>query len=503
MSTTNILLILQENKKTNPEGIALIQNDEVLTYRELKSEIDSFTLELRNAGFMEHCPIGLFIPNVFQYIISYLGILQFGGIVVPLNIMSTDEELNRIVHQAKVCGIIYWEKFQKRMSTILEGLEYRPAFVKVDDRKIIETHIGTYPDQASADLKYPLTDKHDPAVIQYISGQSEKLRAAVLTHTNISFTSSAFADAIQFLPTDKVLAVIPLYHPLGQFLVMHTALWVGIPLILQFRYNIEEIFQTIAEKKITILIGVPSLYQHILEADSSLYKDCSSVRVCITSNNPCPEYVFRRFEEIFHIPLLECYGTVETTFLAVCNRYNEKHRDYTLGQPLSNVEVEIVDEDGTIMPDNQYGEIIIKGPNVMAGYFDNSVKTAETIIDGWFHTGDIGMKDEEGYLFFVDKKEDVIMKGGFPIYPSEVEKILLQHPKIAEVSVVGIHNELYTQEVKACILLKENESASEKEIKDYSKKHLPIYKQPQEIRFVDELPKMSTGKVNKKICRIL
>jgi long-chain acyl-CoA synthetase len=278
-------------------------------------------------------------------------------------------------------------------------------------------------------------------------------------------------------------------------------MWSGTSLVLQPRLDIEKTIQIINQNKITLLFTVSAILEKFLSEYQKQKFEMPSVRLCLNGINACSEKVIKKFEETFNITVLENYGTAETLFVSACSRINRIRKPNSVGFPIKEIEMEIVDENDSVLSTNDMGEILIRGENNMIGYVNHPELTCRVLKKGWFYTGDIGMEDNDGLFFVIDKKFDVIKKGGFAVYPSEIESIIMENEKVKEVAIIGIPDEAKIEEIKACIVLNDDANITEEDIIKFCKERLPIYKCPKYIGFFKSLPKNSTGKILRKLLK--
>ena len=300
---------------------------------------------------------------------------------------------------------------------------------------------------------------------------------------------------------DTILGAIPLFHPLGQIMIMHTALWNGASILLQERFDTSEIVKVLEAGHISVMVGVPAMYMILRQILGKEPRHFDNLRLCFSGGGYLPPEEIKQFEELFGAPVLEGYGTTESLSLACCNYLKGPRKRGSVGYPLPEVEMKIIDAAGHTLSAPDVGEIAIKGHNVASGYCYRPEESDASITKEWLHTGDLGYMDEEGYFYFLDRKEDVIMKGGFHVYPKEIEDVLLQHELVVEAAVIGVPDSLRGEEIKGCIVISENGHVGAEELKEFCQKNLPLYKCPKDITFYKELPKGSSGKVLKKELR--
>jgi long-chain acyl-CoA synthetase len=336
-------------------------------------------------------------------------------------------------------------------------------------------------------------------VILYTSGTTGTPKGAELTHDNLlGNVDTILSTLIEMQPDDVVLGALPFFHVFGLTCGLNSTLKAGGMLTLIPRFDPDHALEIIERDRVTIFEGVPTMYVAMLHSDKAGSADVSTLRLCVSGGSAMPGEVLRAFEEKFGCKILEGYGLSETSPVASFNHPDRERKVGSIGTPVAGVEMKVVGEDGEEVPQGEVGEIVIKGPNVMKGYWRKDDATREAIKDGWFHSGDMAKVDDEGYFFIVDRKKEMILRGGYNVYPREIEEVLYEHPAVAEVAVVGVPDDKMGEEVGAAIVLKKGEDASADEIKSYVKEQVANYKYPRRIWFVDELPKGPTGKILKR-----
>jgi long-chain acyl-CoA synthetase len=342
-------------------------------------------------------------------------------------------------------------------------------------------------------------DLDETAVLLYTSGTTGKPKGVMLTHKNFLGEFEWVEEAFPLYPEDIIVGVLPLYHVYAMADVLVPAIYFGCSVSLIPQYSPTELLRNVSEVKATVLIAIPSMYIHLLQISKSRKTSIpKSLRSCVSGGAPLPMKVIKDFEEVFQTKINEGYGLTETTSAVGLNASGEGFRAGSIGIPYPSVKMKIFDDDDNELPPGETGEIVIKGDMVSKGYYNNPEETAEAMRNGWFHTGDMGYRDEEGYIFITDRKKDIIIRGGFNISPREIEEILFTHPKVRDAAVLGVTDKSMRETVKAFVILEEGESAEQKEIIDFCKEHLSPHKVPKFIEFRESLPKSATGKVLKK-----
>jgi long-chain acyl-CoA synthetase len=432
------------------------------------------------------------MPNVAEVPVVYYGILRAGGVVVPMNPLLKGREVAYYLSDSGAGLIFAWHGFADPAG---EGAEQAGAdLIVVDGVGFPDLLASVTPDFAVADA-----DDEDTAVILYTSGTTGHPKGAELTHANlISNTEVSRTDIVQAGPDDVIFGGLPLFHVFGQTVALNVAIAAGACLTLLPRFDAAHALRIIADHKVTVFEGVPTMYVALLHQPDRADYDTSALRMCISGGAALPVEVLRGFDEAFGVPVLEGYGLSETSPVASFNHPGRVRKPGSIGTPIRDVELRLVDEEGHEVPGGEVGEIVIRGPNVMKGYWQRPEATAEAIRDGWFHTGDLAKVDEDGYFYIVDRKKDLIIRGGYNVYPREIEEVLYEHPAVAEAAVIGLPHSSLGEEVAAAVALKPGAAVTAEELRDYMKSQVAAYKYPRHVWLVDALPKGPTGKIQKR-----
>jgi long-chain acyl-CoA synthetase len=339
----------------------------------------------------------------------------------------------------------------------------------------------------------------DTAVILYTSGTTGKPKGAELTHANLRVNAQTKVETlIEIDERDVILGALPLFHSFGQTAAMNAGILAGACLTLLPRFDPTKALEIIERDGVTIFLGVPTMYSAMLSVPAEQRADTSSLRTCVSGGASLPVEVLRAFEGQFGTQILEGYGLSETSPVASFNHPDRERKPGSIGTPIRDVQMRAVDEHDQDVPQGEVGEIVIKGPNVMKGYWQRPEATAEAMRGGWFHTGDLAKVDEDGYFFIVDRKKDLIIRGGYNVYPREVEEVLYEHPAVAEAAVIALPHAELGEEVGAAVGLKAGAQATPDELQDFVKERVAAYKYPRRVWLVDELPKGPTGKILKR-----
>jgi len=500
----NLATMLRETALARPDKVAVILDQFRLDYKALDALSNQVAGSLQAAGVRRGDRIGLMLPNVPQFVIAYYGILKAGAVVVPMNVLLRAPEVAFYVGNSEATALITWEDFAEEAVKGVSELSGVSTYV-VNKPGSEARPPGTRPFselmQGSPAFDMVATDPDDTAVILYTSGTTGKPKGAELTHFNLFMCCQVSADRlVEFTDDDVALAVLPLFHSFGQSNVMNTTIYAGGTMTLVPRFEPDKVMEVIQRDRVTLFLGVPTMYFALLHNPRAGDYDISSLRLCGSGGASMPGEVMKAFEQKFGATILEGYGLSETSPSASFNRSQEERKFLSIGKPIWGVEMRIHNEDGEPMPPGQenVGEIVIRGHNVMKGYFKQPEATAEAMKNGWFHSGDMGYMDAEGFFFIVDRKKELIIRGGFNVYPREVEEVLYAHPAVQEAAVIGVPDEKLGEEVKAVVALKQGQTASEDDLIAWVKERVAAYKYPRSVQFVDSLPKGPTGKILKK-----
>jgi long-chain acyl-CoA synthetase len=488
----NLASIVAETAGRAPETVAVRLGELELTYAELDERSARLATALEQRGLQQGDRVGVMLPNVPEFPISYYGVLRAGGVVVPMNVLLKRREIAFYLEDSGAKLLLAWHGFAD---------EARDGAADVG-AELIEVEPGAFAELLDAHDPRPglaETDEEDTAVILYTSGTTGKPKGAELTNFNLSRNADiASRTTCTIAAGDVVLGALPLFHSFGQTVSMNASLRVGATLTLVPRFDPGEVLETMQRDRVTHFYGVPTMYGALLHHPGREEFDTSTLRICITGGASMPVEVLRGFEGAFDCELLEGYGLSETSPVACTNHPGRERKPGSIGTPLEEVEMKVVDEDGNEVVQGEVGEIVIQGHNVMKGYWNRPDATADAIRDGWFHSGDMARVDEDGYFFIVDRKKDLIIRGGYNVYPREVEEVLYEHPKIREAAVLGVPHNEWGEEIGAAVVLHEGEELAPEEVSEYVKGQIAAYKYPRVVWFLDDLPKGPTGKILKR-----
>jgi long-chain acyl-CoA synthetase len=488
---TNLATFLTETAGRHPDGTAVKLDDVEVPYSALDQSSARVAGLLSERGVGPGDRVGLMLPNVPYFPMAYYGILRLGGTVVPMNPLLKGREVAFYLEDPEAKLMFAWHDFGEAAEAGAERAGSECILVKPGE---IEQLVG------GAEPLEEVAEREgdDTAVILYTSGTAGKQKGAELTHSNLCKNVEVASSLFEYSDDDVLLGCLPLFHSFGQTCALNCATRVGACLSLLPRFEPAKALEIIQRDKVTVFLGVPTMYSAMLNCDEREDYDVSSLKLCGSGGAAMPGEVQRGFEEAFGCKVLEGYGLSETSPVASFNHPDRERKTGSIGTPIEGVEMKVVDEDGGEVAQGEVGEIVIKGHNVMKGYWNLAEATEEAIRDGWFHTGDMGKVDEDGYFFIVDRKKELIIRGGYNVYPREIEEVLYEHPAVAEAAVVGVPHDELGEEVGAAVVLKEGEQLDADELKAYVKENVAAYKYPRKIWFPDELPKGPTGKILKR-----
>jgi long-chain acyl-CoA synthetase len=432
------------------------------------------------------------LPNVPQFAVAYYGVLRAGGIVVPMNVLLKRREAAFYLGDPGATVLLAWHEFAE---------EARAGADEAGAECIIVTP-GAF-EQALA-AAAPLRDVapkvgSDTAVILYTSGTTGRPKGAELTHANLRRNVEVMASMFSLGSEDVLLGALPLFHAFGQTCALNAAVAAGACLSLIPRFDAGKALEIIQRDRVNVFEGVPTMYSALLAHPDAPDYDVSSLRLCVSGGAALPVEVLRAFEAMFGCMVLEGYGLSETSPVASFNHPDRERKPGSIGTPVKGVEMKVVDESGADATPGEVGEIAIRGHNVMKSYWERPDATAEAIsADGWFRTGDLARIDDDGYFFIVDRKKELIIRGGYNVYPREIEEVLYEHPAVHECAVIGIPHPSLGEEVGAAVALKAGAEATPDELRAYVKSQVAAYKYPRQVWLVDALPKGPTGKILKR-----
>lgn len=493
----NIAQHVERGHHLFPDRSALLFEGKSFTYKELDLMANRVANGLQELGVHRGDRIALFLPNIPEFIISYLGILKLGAVAVSLNVMLKSAEVSFILNDCGAKAVVTTEALVGNVPQA--DLPELKHILIAEGNATKGMSLAQLMASAAPDAKTVDMNPYAPAAIVYTSGTTGFPKGATLSHGNLVSNSYAQNRCCGMQVEDRLLLYVPLFHCFGQNAILNAGLNAGATIVLQRHFDLDQIVKSIATEKVTMFFSVPTVYIVLLSMEPSSY-DLSSVRYCFSAAAPLPPEVAEKWQQRHGMTIYQGYGLTETS---PCTTYNHdfKYKPGSVGTPIENVEMKAIDANGNQVEPGELGEIIIRGPNVMLGYWNRPFETAEAIKNGWFYTGDIGRTDEDGYFYIVDRSKDMINVAGLKVYPTEVENVIYQHPSVAEAAVFGVPDTEKGEIVRANIVLKSGHSLTEKQAIAFCAERMAIYKIPKTIKFVDSIPKNPTGKVLKRVLR--
>lgn len=521
-TTLNLASIISHHARLTPQLEAVIWEDVRMTYGELDKWSNRVANALVEMGIGHGDKIALCCPNLPCFPVIYYAIMKAGAVVVPLNVLFKPRETAYHLADSDAKAVFVFEDVDDlpMAQNVKEGFDQVPLcrdLVVLTKDDATASPFSEYKTLAqltegqSDEFEMFPTRPDDTCAILYTSGTTGQPKGAELTHlnlmTNVTTTWLTHLPMLDF--TDGVqktcLITLPLFHTTGQTVQMNTNLYGGNRIVLLPRFDSKTVLDTMTAEKVNFWIGVPTMYWTLLkyldETGYDISRIADNMKVCTSGGAPMPVGVMKEFEERFNVRVMEGYGLTETSPLATFNHIERPSKPGTVGQPIFGVEVKCFDDDDKEVAKGERGEVVIRGPNVMKGYYKRPEATAEAFRSGWFHTGDIGVMDEEGYLAIVDRKKDMILRGGYNIYPRELEEVIITHPAVSLCAVIGVPCERLGEEVKAFVVLKQGHELSVEEFIEWCRDQFAANKYPRHVEFRSELPIGGTGKIIKRALR--
>lgn len=486
------------------DKIALDFQDKRISYKSLKNQILLYAKTLNSEGVRKGDRVILMFNNSPEFIISYYAITTLGAIVVPVNVMLKQMEILHILQDSEASFALFDFKLKDEF---LEAYENNGKPIKLFSTHPIENfeQVKILPIFTNEEVDFGLEPKeiqpNDTSVIIYTSGTTGKSKGVELTNQNLASNAIACVELMHLTSNVVISGDLPLYHTFGQTTVMNASLLIGAEVVLHEEYNTPDVLADIEKYKVNIFVGVPTMFYLMVSYKGLNEIDFSSLKFVLTGGDSIAVPLAKMIEKTFDVKVLEGYGLTETSPVVTFNQSFEKRKLGSIGFPIHGVQVKLVDSEGNEVHEGEIGEIIVRGENVMKGYWRNPEATAEVLKEDWLYTRDMAWADEEGYYYIAGRKDNMIIKSGFNIYPSEVEEVILQNPKVKEVAVVGVSDRIRGEEPKAYIVLEKGETAFAKEIIEFCRKNLANYKCPKYIEFCDSLPKNESGKILKKLLK--
>jgi long-chain acyl-CoA synthetase len=486
---TNLSSLLERAAAEHPDQPALRLDELVLTYAELRAAAGRMGALLASIGIEPGDRVGLMLPNVPAFPIAFYGALAAGAVVVPMNPLLKSREVAYYLGDSGAKAVVAWHAMAGEAAKGAADAGAQMIAAESPD-------LAGLIDGLTAEAGDPGRGDDDDAVILYTSGTTGRPKGAELTHAGL--VSNAEVSARTLFgpgPGDVIMGCLPLFHVFGLTCGLNVSVTAAATLTLLPRFDPAQALDIIERDQVTVFEGVPTMYAamlHLPEADPA---KAATLRLCASGGAALPVEILRGFEEKFGCVILEGYGLSETSPVASFNHPDQVRKPGSIGTPIEGVQMRLIDDNWNTVPAGEIGEIAIRGHNVMKGYWNKPEATAETLKDGWFRTGDMARVDEDGYYYIVDRKKDLIIRGGYNVYPREIEEVLHEHPAVAEVAVIGIPHPDLGEEVGAAVALKPGASATPEELRAFARDRVAAYKYPRRVWLVDSLPKGPTGKI--------
>lgn len=508
MPTTNIRNFLADRAEKYGDQVFFISPDDgrEITYRELNDRIDRTARILWNAGIRKGDKIGLLLPNRIEFLYAYFGAMKIGAVAGPINILLKPPEIRFILENSEARALFTMARFLPLVESIRAELSHLETVFVMDSPAEGSQDFSALIVATGPDLPEVTLEPDDEAMIIYTSGTTGNPKGVLLSHKNLLVDASYISGWHRFRPGDRAMCILPLFHVNGEIVTVMTPLHYGGSVVMPEKFSASTFWQIIARYRVNWFSAVPTNLSILLNSSTDRSGlDLSCLRFCICGAAPLPVEVQRHFELTFRIPVIEGYGLSETTCYSSFNPHppedqltlgqSDGYRKFgSIGLPMGN-EMKVFDDQDQELPPGVPGEIVIRGENVMKGYFKRPEANAEAFRNGWFHSGDIGYRDADGYFYITDRKKDMIIRGGENIYPREIDEVLYTHPAVRDAATVGVKDPKYGEEVKSFVVLKDGASVTEQEIIEYCRARLADYKCPKAVQFVPEIPKGPSGKL--------
>ncbi len=512
----NLAVVLESSAREMPGKTAVVFGDMRFSYAQINGAANQVANGLVAAGIQPGDKVALSCPNLPYFPIVYYGILKAGATVVPLNVLLKRREIAYHLDDSDAKAYLCFQGTPE----LPMGEEGWAGFNEVDGCEnfwmimadpAAPSHIegtqtlGQLMGQQSPVFDTVQTDALDTAVILYTSGTTGMPKGAELSHSNIVMNAFVVRELFNPRDDDVQLITLPLFHSFGQTVQMNGGFLGGNTLVLIARFDPEAVFRAFQDEDVTVFCGVPTMYWALLHYPGAnqfdLEKIANTLRLGVSGGAAMPVEVMKQFSQKYKVKILEGYGLSETSPVVSFSRMNMPHKPGSIGVPVWGIEMRVVDQDMNDVPQGEPGEIVIRGHAVMKGYYNKPEANEEAFRGGWFHTGDVATKDEGGYYYIVDRIKDMIIRGGFNVYPREIEEIMITHPAVSLVAVIGVPHDQYGQEIKAYVVLKEGQTAEPEELVAWAKANMAAYKYPRIVEIRESLPMTATGKILKRELR--
>lgn len=511
----NLAVILEDSARRFPQSPAFTFMDTTLTYAQVNGAANQVANGLVANGIKPGDKVALSCLNLPYFPIAYFGILKAGGVVVPLSVLLKQDEIEYHLRDSQAKAYLCFQgtpdlPMGQEGYTGFQAVEDCEHFFMItaspNDPSPIEgtKTMGQLMAGQSPGFATVATQAEDTCVIIYTSGTTGRPKGAELTHNNLLLNAILSSDLTSGNQETTQLIVLPLFHIFAMTVLMNAGVYRGSHSILLPRFDGKTVLSLFQKHRINVFAGVPTMYWGLLNTDTEgfdLDQIKSDMKIALSGGASLPVQVLKDFEAKFQVPILEGYGMSEGSPVVTFNHPYQERKPGSIGTPVWGVEVKIVDENDEEVPVGEKGELLYRGHNVMKGYFNKPEANATTLRGGWMHSGDVAVKDEDGYFYIVDRTKDMIIRGGLNVYPREVEEVMMKHDAVSMVAVIGVPDKQYGEEIKACVVLKEGQTISEAALSAWTKERIASYKYPRVVEFLPALPMSATGKILKKELR--
>ncbi|AHN23175.1 fatty acid--CoA ligase family protein [Lysinibacillus varians] len=505
----NLVSCVRQQAAEQPEKIAYHFMGKDTSYGEFEHTVGRFAQGLQDLGVQKGDHVAFLLGNTPHYLIALYATMRLGATAIPVNPIYTPDEISYILRNGDVKAVIALDALLPLVEVGVQAFPEVVTFVVCETTADVAEKIEALSEEAKAkthlfshivasatgSLEPVDIAQDDTAIILYTSGTTGNPKGAMLTHGNVYSNARDVSTYLGYRANDRIIATLPVFHVFALTVVVNAPLISGATVLLTPRFSPSEIFTLAREQQATVFAGVPTMYNFLYLLPEGKPEDFSTIRLAISGGASLPVALLHNFEKKFNVRVSEGYGLSEASPVTCFNPLDRERKAGSIGTSINNVENRVVDVNGIDVPVGEVGELVVRGPNVMKGYYKMPEETAMAIRDGWLYTGDLAKVDDEGYFYIVDRKKDMIIVGGYNVYPREVEEVLFAHDNIVEAAVVGYPDPNFGEAVHAYIVLKEVAATTTDDILAYCAKHMVKYKVPKVVEILDELPKNTTGKI--------
>ncbi|HVS20833.1 MAG TPA: long-chain fatty acid--CoA ligase [Pyrinomonadaceae bacterium] len=501
----NIRELLEQRARAAPDKVFLFSETDGrrFTYADFDRAANRAAAMLASRGIGKGDVVSLLMPNSAEYIIAYFACWKLGALAGPINSLLKEHEIAFVLNNSEAKAILVHPDFHERIQSIRSELPYLQSVITFDNEaEATRDFAGSagVPPADRSECRQDACAPGDEAIIIYTSGTTGKPKGCLLSHGNVIANARQISAWLSFTEKDRLLTIMPLFHMNAVSVTTMSALYAGGSTVISPKFSASQFWKSISDYQVTSFGSVATMLSMLLNTyPDGLPKGLKTdqLRFAMCGSAPVPAEVMKKFEETFNCPVIEGYGLSESTCRSTFNPPDERRRPGSCGLPIGN-EMRVLDDHDHEVADGELGEIVLRGENILKGYYKNPDATANAFRNGWFHTNDVGYRDKDGFFYIVDRKSDMIIRGGENIYPREIDEVLYQHPAIAAAATIGVPDPLYGEEVAAFVVLKNGAGVGEEELLSFCSERLADYKCPKTIRFVKDIPKGPTGKLLKR-----